>query len=273
MGHNDFVSFVEQQNLKQCSLHLLDYASLFRLKLIQEFIGAVKDKEILDLGCGNGSVSLLLWYLGAKVHSVDITRQALNSTRNLKKINENTAPFSPCLCMGDATKLPLRNEAFDVVFCIETLEHIQDDKSAIKEIERVTKRGGTVILAVPYSSKASSIQKSSGTYRCYSFKAMKNRLFSKTLRLTRSIFWCFPVLKLLDLLKARTFFAVLGFLARYSCEQNNDSGEHASSLAVFYQTRFWRRAMLPFVMALLRFNMLFQKLPYSNDVFLIFVKA
>lgn len=267
MGHNDFVNFVEQQNFKECSLHLLDYASLFRLKIIQEFVANVKGKTILDLGCGNGSISLLMWYLGAKVHSVDITKQALNSTRNLNKINKNTAPFNPRLCMGDATELPLKTEAFDIVFCIETLEHIQDDKSAIKEIERVTKRGGTVILAVPYSSKVSRIQ----NYRCYSFKTIKERLFSKALRLTRSVFWCFPVLRLLDLLRARMFFSVLGFLVKPSRELNNDAS--ARSLAVFYQTRFWRRAMLPLVMALLRFNLMFQKLPYSNDVFLVFVKA
>jgi ubiquinone/menaquinone biosynthesis C-methylase UbiE len=268
MGHNDFVSFIEQRTFKECSLHLLDYASLFRLKLIQEFVGDVKDKEILDLGCGNGSISLLLWYLGARTHSVDITKQSLNATRNLRRLSEHTARFDTRLCMGDATKLPFRPEMFDVVFCIETLEHIQDDESAIKEIERVTKRGGTVVLAVPYSSKAPSIQ----NYRCYSFQTMKERLFSKAFRLTRSIFWCFPVLKFLDLLKARTFFAVLGFLVKNSRDPSNCESP-VSSLAAFYQTGFWRRVMLPLLMTLLRFNLLFQKLPYSDDVFLIFAKA
>ena len=273
MKHNDFMSFVEQQqSSKEAFLHLLDYASLFRLKLIQQFVGDVTQKEILDLGCGNGSVSFLMWYLGAKVCSVDISKQALESTRRLRCLSEPSAQFEPNLCQGDATRLPLREETFDIVFCIETLEHLQDDASAIKEIERVTKSGGTVILAVPYDSRVTGNGESLGTYRRYSFKTLKERLFTRRLRLKRAVFWCFPLLKVLDLLMMRTFFATLGFLTNPSCRQQRNGGGFASSLKSFYLTRFWRRGALPLMMSILKFDMMFQHLPYSNDVFLILAK-
>jgi ubiquinone/menaquinone biosynthesis C-methylase UbiE len=274
MKHNDFRSFIEQhQSTKNYSLHLLDYASLFRLKLVQEFVGNVNEKVILDLGCGNGSVSFLLWHLGAKVHSMDISKQALESTRNLRRLSEHSAQFEPNLCQGDATKLPLREETFDIVFCIETLEHLRDDRSAIKEIERVTKSGGTVVLAVPYDSKVTRDEKSRGAYRRYSFETLKERLLSGRLCLKRAIFWCFPVLNVLDLIKVRTFFAALGFLMNQLSDADKNNGVFGRSLAAFYRTRFWSRGALPLMMSILGFDMVFQNLPYSNDVFLILTKT
>lgn len=274
MKHNDFMSFVEQQgSSKEYSLHLLDYASLFRLNLIQDFVGDVNQKTVLDLGCGNGSVSFLLWFMGAKVHSVDISKQALESTRKLSHIGERSKQFEPDLCQGDATNLPFREETFDMAFCIETLEHLRDDKSAVKEIGRVTKSGGKVVLAVPFDSRVTRGEELRGRYRRYSFETLKERLLSGRLCLERAIFWCFPVLKILDLIKVRTFFAALGFLTGSSGGQDRNSGMLARSLAAFYRTRFWRRGALPLILSLLGLDMLFQNLPYSNDVFLILTKT
>lgn len=274
MKHKSFRSFIEQQHsAKEYSLHLLDYASLHRMRLVQEFVGDVNEKVVLDLGCGNGSISFLLWYLGAKVHSVDISKRALKSTRNLRRISERNTQFEPSLCQGDATKLPLEEETFDIVFCIETLEHLRDDRSAIKEIERVTKSGGTVILAVPYDSKVTCSEKSGESYRRYSFETLKERLLSSRLCLKRAIFWCFPVLKILDLIKVRTFFAALGFLMKPSSDPDKSNAAFVRSLAAFYRTRFWLRGALPLMMYVLDFDLLFQNLPYSNDVFLILTKT
>lgn len=272
--HKDFVNFIQQgSSSKEYGLHLLDYASLYRLKLIQEFVGDVNGKSVLDLGCGNGALSLLLWYLGAKVHSVDISEQALVSTRNLRSFNERTSHFDPYLSRGDATKLPFRSQMFDIVFCIETLEHLRDDRSAIEEIKRITKLGGTVILAVPFDSKVPSNEQIFGTYKHYSFNTLKERFFSRGFRLMRAVFWCFPLLPLLDLLRVRTFFAALGFLAKPTDDSNKDNGKLASSLTTFYQSGFWRRLGLPLLMTFFGLNKLFQNLPYSNDVFLILLRT
>lgn len=274
MKHNSFRSFIEQQHsTREYSLHLLDYASLFRLELVQDFVGDVNGKTILDLGCGNGSISFLLWYLGAKVHSIDISKQALETTQNLRQLSEASSHFDPNLCQGDATKLPLRTEMFDTVFCIETLEHLQDDLSALKEIERVTKSGGMVVLAVPFDSRVKSDNALRGRYRRYSFETLKELLFSSRLRLNRAIFWCFPVLQLLDLIKLRTLFTALGFLTKPLNAQDGKAGGFAHSLAAFYRTSFWRNGVLPVMLSILRFDILFQNLPYSNDVFLILTKT
>jgi SAM-dependent methyltransferase len=50
---------------------------------------------------------------------------------------------------GDATRLPFADGTFDVVVTSEVLEHIQDDVTAISELHRVLKPGGTLGVTVP----------------------------------------------------------------------------------------------------------------------------
>jgi len=51
--------------------------------------------------------------------------------------------------VGDAEKLPFPNEYFDVVLCIETLEHLMEPPKAANEIKRVLKPSGKIILTTP----------------------------------------------------------------------------------------------------------------------------
>ncbi|GFR75380.1 methyltransferase domain protein [Elysia marginata] len=49
----------------------------------------------------------------------------------------------------DLTKLPFDDYSFDIIFCNHVLEHIEDDKTAMKELFRVMKKGGWGIFQVP----------------------------------------------------------------------------------------------------------------------------
>ena len=57
----------------------------------------------------------------------------------------------PTIVFGDATQLSFDNETYDFVVANHILEHIPDDRAAMKEIHRVLKKGGTALLQVPYS--------------------------------------------------------------------------------------------------------------------------
>jgi predicted SAM-dependent methyltransferase len=50
----------------------------------------------------------------------------------------------------DITGLALRNEAFDLVICYHVLEHVREDAVALKELHRVLKSTGTLIIQVPW---------------------------------------------------------------------------------------------------------------------------
>jgi len=55
----------------------------------------------------------------------------------------------PCL-FGSASQLPLQNDSFDTVILLEVLEHLERPEQALKEIQRVLRPGGTLILSLPF---------------------------------------------------------------------------------------------------------------------------
>ena len=59
--------------------------------------------------------------------------------------------IDPAIISGDATQLSFDNETYDYVIANHILEHIPNDMTAMKEIYRVLKKGGTALLQVPYS--------------------------------------------------------------------------------------------------------------------------
>lgn len=95
---------------------------------------------ILDLGSGSGVISKLASQEN-KVISCDIS---LNCIKNCLKLN----PFSGGV-VGDALELPFKNESIDVVLCIELIEHLIDPNQCIKEVHRILKRDGILIISTP----------------------------------------------------------------------------------------------------------------------------
>ena len=50
---------------------------------------------------------------------------------------------------SDLTKLPLKDNSFDIILCNHVIEHIKQDQKALSELLRVLKKGGTLILGTP----------------------------------------------------------------------------------------------------------------------------
>jgi len=93
----------------------------------------------LDLGCGTGA---LLTHLqrNHEVFGLDISPEAIGfcEDRGLKN-----------LFLGSAEALPFEPNTFDFVVTLDTLEHVENDLVALKEIERVLKPGGIALINVP----------------------------------------------------------------------------------------------------------------------------
>lgn len=107
-----------------------------------------KINKILDLGCVGSKISLQLASLGYKVVGIDY-RPLIFKHKNLKFIQ------------GNFFNIDLPAESFDCVICISTIEHIglpaynikpfeQGDKKAIEKIYTLLKKGGKLILTVPF---------------------------------------------------------------------------------------------------------------------------
>jgi len=105
--------------------------------LIKSFSGLPKGR-ILDLGCGDGDYSSRLKELGFEVTSGDIDAARFKY--------KNEIEFKHC----DITKeMPFADNTFDYVLLMEVVEHLRNPYTVIQEINRIIKKGGSLILSTP----------------------------------------------------------------------------------------------------------------------------
>ncbi|MBX7151371.1 methyltransferase domain-containing protein [bacterium] len=121
-----------------------------RLNKIQELSNdvSIKDKAILDLGCGSGMISFYFAQSDARVTGIDVSEDMIGEARLLFSQNNMNATFA----VGDATALNFPDATFDLITCISVLEWIENDEKALREISRVLKKDGILILSVPNKS-------------------------------------------------------------------------------------------------------------------------
>lgn len=90
----------------------------------------------LDIGCGFGEYMNLLEKKGYHVTGIDIDKEAIKHNKHA--------------LYQSAEKLTFTNNSFDVVTCVDVLEHVDNPQYVMSEIRRVVKEDGTVIITVPH---------------------------------------------------------------------------------------------------------------------------
>jgi len=124
------------------------------LTIQPRFIDFKKADWVLDLGCGEGRHSLGLQSISQKlaVHCIGLDASARDlqtaQTRRNDMFSATDSP-APVFIQGDGHQLPFAEHSFDHLICSEVLEHIEKLDSFLKEITRVLKPGGTLIVSVP----------------------------------------------------------------------------------------------------------------------------
>ncbi|MFM8601567.1 MAG: class I SAM-dependent methyltransferase [Actinomycetota bacterium] len=107
----------------------------------------------LDAGAGFGRHAFEAARKGATVFALDWAQEEVVGTRNtfgaMIEAREIPSTTYGGALRGDATRLPFADATFDTVVTSEVLEHIQDDVTAISELHRVLKPGGTLGVTVP----------------------------------------------------------------------------------------------------------------------------
>ncbi|MFI9309985.1 demethylmenaquinone methyltransferase [Streptomyces triculaminicus] len=115
----------------------LGQARLWR-KAVAQAVAARPGQKVLDLAAGTGTSSLPFVADGAYVVPCDFS---LGMLREGKKRN----PWLP-LTAGDATRLPFADDVFDAVTISFGLRNVQETDTALRELLRVTKPGGRVVI-------------------------------------------------------------------------------------------------------------------------------
>lgn len=118
-------------------------------KCIKENIESLKNKTVLDAGCGTGrNISLFLELGAKKIYAFDFTPNMLDFAK--KKFGKNQKVK---LSVGDVQNIDYPDEFFDVSGCFKVLAHVLDVQKAVNELARVTKKDGLLFLEFysPYS--------------------------------------------------------------------------------------------------------------------------
>jgi methionine biosynthesis protein MetW len=97
--------------------------------------------DILDIGCGSGSVSKCLVERGHRVHGIDIMQEAVRRAR------ENG--IDALLCDVDAGPTPYQGGSFDAILMLDVLEHVWQPLSLLREAGRLLRETGFAIICIP----------------------------------------------------------------------------------------------------------------------------
>lgn len=112
---------------------------------VVKLAGNLSKKKILDAGCGHGE---LLKYIKKRweceLFGVDMVQERLNEARLLEGIEIRYSNIQE--------SIPFGSNYFDVSFSTEVIEHLRDPLAFIKELRRVTKTDGKIVLTIPNGS-------------------------------------------------------------------------------------------------------------------------
>jgi Methylase involved in ubiquinone/menaquinone biosynthesis len=135
-------------------------------------------KTLLDVGCGNGRfLSMVLNKFDVKVSGIDISPGMIEKG---KEFLDGRADLK----VGDSEHLPWNDRSFDVVTCSASFHHYPVPKLFLKEVRRVLRTGGILMIADPFTSNellrffTNLVIKfsKSGDVRIYSQKEMQELL-------------------------------------------------------------------------------------------------
>lgn len=199
----------------------------------------IKNKKILNIGCAEPIDELQFIEKVEKWISLDINEKLIKTAEEIAKKKLHPDLFKKLkFVQGDATKLQFEDNTFDIVVSFSTIEHIPDKelrKKALREIARVTKRNGYVVVTVPnrwnlrwYLASTKAMKKGATDYGfCYNYSpfeirrdlinaGLKTIKFSSSLKKTHGFIPFIPM----DFLLERLLIYLgerIGYLAEKIC--------------------------------------------------------
>lgn len=146
------------------------------LKIVKES----HSKNLLDVGCGTGKVLSEL-----KKYNSKIKLSGIDLSENMLSIAKKNLDDKVELKVGDSENLPWNDNTFDTILCTDSFHHYPNPEKVIKEMKRVLKKEGKVIIADPWMIMPLRVitnimlrYSNSGDYKIYSKKAIISLLAS-----------------------------------------------------------------------------------------------
>ena len=133
--------------------------------------------DILDVGCGTGGNLVFLKAYG-NVDGCDYAEEALRycAMRGFNHVRQ-----------ADICDLPYTDESYDLITCLDVIEHVRLDTVAFSELARITRLGEYIIVTLPVNPRLySSFDCLCGHLRRYTFEDMRVIAAANDLRLART---------------------------------------------------------------------------------------
>ena len=115
-----------------------------RRNFITSHVGDLLNKDTIDVGCGGGILAESLAKLGANVSGIDMGEEPLNVAKLHALESGVTVNYEKITAEQKAES---NHESFDVVTCMEMLEHVPDPSSIVKACSDMVKPGGHVFFS------------------------------------------------------------------------------------------------------------------------------
>lgn len=113
-------------------------------------LGDVAGLQVLDAGCGDGWLSVILAKRGAVVHGFDISREAIATA--CERAEANNVATVARFTVSSFYSLPYKVACFDAVIGQAILHHVRDKRRVAEELYRVMKPGAKAIFCEPFGN-------------------------------------------------------------------------------------------------------------------------
>jgi ubiquinone/menaquinone biosynthesis C-methylase UbiE len=114
-----------------------------KMTVVKNLISEVSNfQQVLDIGCDGGTQTAILasYFPGAEFTGLDVFPSAVSfAHRRYPNIR---------FLQADAHQLPFTNQSFDLILCLETLEHLANPGGVLEETKRCLKKNGSVIIEI-----------------------------------------------------------------------------------------------------------------------------
>jgi SAM-dependent methyltransferase len=135
----------------------LSYPRLMEYQLVMEMLGDLRDTRVLDIGSPKLPALVIGREAQCELYTTDIRDYFIGSTRYFLKRLGQTERLGQSLHLEvqDARELRYADGEFDRVYSISVLEHIPNDgdATAMREIARVLRPGGRLVITVPFDDR------------------------------------------------------------------------------------------------------------------------
>lgn len=222
--------------------------------IVREVERLPRGARFLDGAVGLGQLAVRMQQRGYRVFGIDYSFDAALHVRRNTSIP---------VVVGDMTRMPFRNGAFDGITTGETLEHLDNDADAAREIGRVLADGGTCIATVPALQSLWSASDDYYEHRRRYSRAQLVRMFENAmLSIEKATYWGFPVVLTYD-----TLFLLPMNKRRARLKVDED----AALQSVAKAGRF--RALVHVVKAVFALDALFSWMPFGPGLLMVAKKV